>query len=90
LSDSWKNEVRVLYGDPGNPVTQAQRTPAQKHTESALSTALELQADALTAVRASLEWLRSVGADVPSRYRNLPTLVRQLGQFIEDEQGRRK
>lgn len=84
------DEVRVIHsGEPTPYVEKAQRSPAQRHTDLALSTALEQQNDALEAVSEALEWLTAVGADTPGRFKSLPTILAQLGVFIEDEQRRR-
>ena len=84
------DEVRVIHGGEPTPyVEKAQRSPAQRHTDLALSTALELQTDALEAAQEAVEWLASIGADIPRRLRDIPVELAQLGRFIKDEQGRR-
>lgn len=88
------SDVRIIRTDDlsVNPyviVETAQRTPAQKHTDFALQSALDLQNDALEAAEGAVEWLASIGADIPRRLRDIPVELGQLGRFIKDEQGRR-
>lgn len=89
-SDTQITDVKIIYSDEPTPYReQALRSPAQKHTDFALQSALDLQDEALRASQGALDWLGSVGADTPARFKSLPVVLAQLGRFIEDEQGRR-
>ena len=84
------SDIRVIHG--GNQpefAEQRTRTAAERHTETALKTAREHADAGLAGTEMALEWLESVGADIPSKFRTLPTVLRQLQTFIDDETARR-
>jgi hypothetical protein len=83
------DEVRVIHSGEPSFVEKALRSPAQRHTDLALTTALDQLNDALEAAEDALAWLRSVGAIIPRRLQDIPVGLRQLLTFVEDEQRRR-
>lgn len=87
------DDVRVIRSGDAPSVAayreQRERTPQQKHTDEALANAAASAGDGLENVTEALRWLTSIGADVPARLKGIPTLLVQLGTFIDDEKGRR-
>lgn len=69
--------------------SEERRTDQQKHTDQALDAAEQSVATAIEETEQAIAWLRSIGAQLPTRLETLPVVLRQLADFTDDERGRR-
>ena len=92
MADSWRDEVRVFRPNDTLPVAltqQVTRTPAQKHTDTAMDNADGSAVEAASAFGESLAWATSIGVEIPSRVKGVVTILGQWQKYLEDERKRR-
>lgn len=87
---TYDSDIRLVPSDQVSGLTQYRdRTPQQKHTDQAMAWAADAAHVALESATEAIQWMTSIGADVPNRLKGLPTLLVQFSAFIDDEKRRR-